>query len=1415
MGAEHGLDHDGLQADGSILLRMDWKELVMTKDTTSVNGQSLVEGDQHGAVLKVNPWLAYACGVGARVTLRKPGASEGTAGTVQRILRDDQVVVRRDGTNNDVTVDPTPFTVVPSSNVRHEAGTRLLLVHENVSTDALVEPWPGGKVDYVDSSRHLLAVSGKVVSGWISMVTRDGTVNMERAADGGVATAPAPAPAADSSGEDGEAGKIFTITAKTVVIRSGTDPVNSEKMGSLKAGTPVRLLERRETEEWGIRAYITSLPGDTTSITCALNEFNHSVQRFPTVAEYEAARANYLEDIVVREALVEDAITGNQLRIKDQTLHISTSTDASDNSRPIPNEWKVDNVLDLVKVLLVPSPNRACGSHSTQPVLVRAGPGTGKTWMAKQAVFTLADRLLRGGTGISDGIRLVPIVVFVQRIIYLLREDNSSSKGGNSLLRRYIESVYSGKKMEAWQEMLMQAYQMRALIVLLDGVDEAAGLRDQIDDFVHKEVVPSCNRVLVTSRPEGIKLATYSKTFVVMNLCQLTNAQQRRVINIQMEGNEFFDHLLSLGEVRKRLDTVYRKVGAVVRGELETLWSPYLWLLPGSRTEYDPDERQRIISGSRFVAEASGSIQSAFLRNLDEQMRSEETREGISLLARINDVFKGLAAEAKAAAPGEPPVVLELPAMQERVLEGMLGDEYVGAHHRVAVRLAMMLHNRQKSQLQKLSEAKTMKEATKPAKGKDAVKADDQAKEPAKADAGAKADVKAVFDGIDADETWTQLVQRTDEIYVVHEHLESTFEAIVKKLTTEVAKDDIEAKLIVKGIEFVSMKDPVRLREKAEEEFADRFSDGVLPEACMNDVTRCRVVLQSGAQIKDFISRIIGGIQLAKGGLTPLMPSEKAAMEAEAEAAGGKAPAHLAEPPPIIITELKPMALSNRFEHLDPTHFRNMVCQLKLTHQGASCFCEIEVHYVDILTLAKEKDPAEHYNFFRNRLAGTVPMAQLDEILDEKLVFLVDATGIPVLLSLLVLIFTAGGEDLTKLPSNRIELYELGIDSAITQRLVPAGFSSSDGLVSMWLRLFNLDRSAVTMTPAAGPTGGEQKKEREHRATRKAVLSMELKEQGMQVDQKADDKKGEKAGGKKKGAEAAQGQSKNDNKRLLSLDSKEVYEVFKHGAHYLREAVKPEVQRTELNRIELSMPKKLVDTVMMLVNANLKMLLGNRAQINGLTMLRQVAVANQEAGRREFASGHVSKALLIDQVNPEGMTLWLHLNKEEAGIPLTKTLEAQTEVAPAQYQFKHLSFQEGLFAQHLLMMAEVGWEGWENDEAAAAFLNNPFMNNTCRIAAGYLGTRLAAKRPEWSFSGADAKLSEVGLMALWLICERNTKLKSLELEGNRVGAVKDDAPGLSRMLATSTALETLRLGKNQVDCMPSPAILELSLSPLC
>ena len=43
---------------------------------------------------------------------------------------------------------------------------------------------------------------------------------------------------------------------------------------------------------------------------------------------------------------------------------------------------------------MLPSIKRSEGTHVAQPVLVRAGPGTGKTWMIKQALFLLAEQVI-------------------------------------------------------------------------------------------------------------------------------------------------------------------------------------------------------------------------------------------------------------------------------------------------------------------------------------------------------------------------------------------------------------------------------------------------------------------------------------------------------------------------------------------------------------------------------------------------------------------------------------------------------------------------------------------------------------------------------------------------------------------------------------------------------------------------------------------------------------------------------------------------------------------------------------------------------------------------------------------------------------------------------------------------------------
>ena len=103
-------------------------------------------------------------------------------------------------------------------------------------------------------------------------------------------------------------------------------------------------------------------------------------------------------------------------------------------------------------------------------------------------------------------------------------ESNASSGGtrdsdNNNLLVDYIEWKFGDKPAE--RDLLMQAYEMRALVVLLDGIDEAAGFKHRIEDFLVNELVPMGMRTVATSRPEGVRLELYQRRFVVMSIRKL------------------------------------------------------------------------------------------------------------------------------------------------------------------------------------------------------------------------------------------------------------------------------------------------------------------------------------------------------------------------------------------------------------------------------------------------------------------------------------------------------------------------------------------------------------------------------------------------------------------------------------------------------------------------------------------------------------------------------------------------------------------------------------------------------------------------------------------------------------------------------------------------------------------------------
>jgi len=73
------------------------------------------------------------------------------------------------------------------------------------------------------------------------------------------------------------------------------------------------------------------------------------------------------------------------------------------------------------------------------------------------------------------------------------------------------------------RDMLLQAFSMRSLIVMLDGIDEAANLKQLVENYVTKTLVPLGMPLLVTSRPEGIRKRLYARDFVIMNLQPLSS----------------------------------------------------------------------------------------------------------------------------------------------------------------------------------------------------------------------------------------------------------------------------------------------------------------------------------------------------------------------------------------------------------------------------------------------------------------------------------------------------------------------------------------------------------------------------------------------------------------------------------------------------------------------------------------------------------------------------------------------------------------------------------------------------------------------------------------------------------------------------------------------------------------------------
>jgi hypothetical protein len=209
--------------------------------------------------------------------------------------------------------------------------------------------------------------------------------------------------------------------------------------------------------------------------------YNNCTQAFDSAVAYRDALASYCTQLAHETALLADSTTGVPLRTREQLMHIPL-TDVAGVSRAGYSDAK--SICELAEPLLAPAPDRARRCQPTQPVLVRAGPGTGKTWSCVQLAHELALRGVQRAH--TDDVPFVPCLVYVQRLARMLIERPRDAELGSTILLEYFLREYgvAEKPRTKWLSVLAQAVQMRTLIVLLDGIDEAAGRREAISRLV-------------------------------------------------------------------------------------------------------------------------------------------------------------------------------------------------------------------------------------------------------------------------------------------------------------------------------------------------------------------------------------------------------------------------------------------------------------------------------------------------------------------------------------------------------------------------------------------------------------------------------------------------------------------------------------------------------------------------------------------------------------------------------------------------------------------------------------------------------------------------------------------------------------------------------------------------------------------
>ena len=188
-------------------------------------------------------------------------------------------------------------------------------------------------------------------------------------------------------------------------------------------------------------------------------------------------------------------------------------------------------------------------------------------------------------------------------------------------------------------------------------------------------------------------------------------------------------------------------------------------------------------------------------------------------------------------------------------------------------------------------------------------------------------------------------------------------------------------------------KGPGSLHGEGPDDYASRFP-GQLATACVTDVLRSRVECEDGSAMLRLMELLS-----ADGGFVCTVDGKQATLEL--------------------------IRCKNKFPaDQDPFHFRNALCNTRLTYDKSSAFAEIQIHHTMILAKGGSHRQHEAYEFFRSVFANAYG-SKMDALLSRLFLFFDEIKGNPVLFSMLIVVIGARTkESAEELPTSIPDLYK-------------------------------------------------------------------------------------------------------------------------------------------------------------------------------------------------------------------------------------------------------------------------------------------------------------------------------------------------------------------------------------------------------